>query len=157
MKKKFINKNAASLITKNLNWNTYPWWQQEEKHDFVEVGVERQVQTGSKHFNDCYFKETQTFRANQTESFKYCIIVAGSNTKILKIHSLLNKMLLSLSATFSVYCDSCLLRLSQWQNFFSSWTVGQSSAEFLRILNVTSDPSCHKYFCFLVWKWFSPS
>ena len=43
MKKKFINKNAASLITKNLNWNTYPWWQQEEKHDFVEVGVERQV------------------------------------------------------------------------------------------------------------------
>ena len=41
-------------------------------------------------------------------------------------------MLLSLSATFSVYCDLCLFCLSQQQRFFSSWT--QSSVEFQVII-----------------------
>ena len=63
-----------------------------------------------------------------------------------------NKMLLSLSAIFSVYCDLCFLRLSQRQSsFFSSWT--QFTTEFLKILNVASGHSCRKYFRFLVWKW----
>ena len=39
---------------------------------------------------------------------------------------------------------------AQWQSFFSSWT--QSSAGFLKILNVTSDHSCRKYFRILTWK-----
>ena len=30
-------------------------------------------------------KETQTFKAYKTESYKYCIIIAGSNTKMLNI------------------------------------------------------------------------
>ena len=51
-----------------------------------------------------YLKETQTFKAYYTESYKYCVIMTGSNTKVLKTHELLNKILfsLSLSALFSV-------------------------------------------------------
>ena len=33
-----------------------------------------------------YLKETQTFKVCETESYKYCIIIAGSKTKILKTH-----------------------------------------------------------------------
>ena len=67
-------------------------------------------------------KETQTFKAYQTESYKYCIIIAESNTKISKTHRLQNKMLLSLSALLSAYCDLRFLRLPQRQGIFSSWT-----------------------------------
>ena len=50
-------------------------------------------------------KETQTLEAYEIESYKYCIIITGSNIKISKTHRLLNKILLSL-------CPSlCLLRL----------------------------------------------
>ena len=59
--------------------------------------------------------------------------------------------MLSLSATFSVYCNLCFVYLSQRQNFLSSCT--HSSIEFCEILNVTSDHSDRKYFCFLVQKW----
>ena len=69
--------------------------------------------------------------------------------------SLMIKMLLPLSAVFSVYCYLCSFRLSQWQSFFSAWT--QYCMELLKILNVTSDHLCHKYFRFLVWKCFSQS
>ena len=86
-------------------------------------------------------KETQPFQAYSTESHKYCIIIAGGNTKISKTYSLLNKMLFSLFALLSVYCDMCFFRLSQGQLVFSSWT--QHFAEFLKILHVTSDHSCH--------------
>ena len=37
-------------------------------------------------------KETQTFKAYYTESYKYCFIIAVSNTKILKTYSLLKKI-----------------------------------------------------------------
>ena len=72
-----------------------------------------------------------------------------------KYHSLLNKKLLSLSAPFSVYTYSDLCFLGQWQSFCSSWT--QSSAEFLKILSITNNHLCCKYFCFLVWKLLSSS
>ena len=69
---------------------------------------------------------------------------------------LLNKMLLSLPALFSVvYFDLCFLRLPQLQSVFSSRT--QYSAKLRRTLNVTSDHSCSIQFHFLVWKWFSAS
>ena len=38
-----------------------------------------------------FLKETQTFKTYLTESYKYCIIVAGK-TKISKTHGLLNKI-----------------------------------------------------------------
>ena len=56
------------------------------------------------------------------------LIIAVSNTKLSKTHSLLNKILLSLSALLSVCCGLCFLYLSQRQMFFSSWT--QYSAKF---------------------------
>ena len=37
-------------------------------------------------------KETQTFKAYYTESYKCCFIIAVSNTKILKTYSLLKKI-----------------------------------------------------------------
>ena len=75
-----------------------------------------------------FLKGTQTFKAYQTESYKYCIIIAESNTKISKTHRLLNKMVLSLFALLSAYWDLHFLRLPQQQSFFSSWT--QYSANF---------------------------
>ena len=52
-------------------------------------------------------KETQTRKAYYTESYKYCIIIAGSKTNISKTHRLLNKMLLSLSLPFSLFTVAC--------------------------------------------------
>ena len=77
-------------------------------------------------------KETQTFKTHKTESYKYCIIIVGSNTKTSKTHRLINKMLLCLSALI------CLLQRVlpspfSAADFFCSWT--QYSAKLRRILN----------------------
>ena len=42
-----------------------------------------------------YLKETQTFKAYLTESNKYYIIIAGSNTRMSKTHGLLSKFMFS--------------------------------------------------------------
>ena len=85
----------------------------------------------NKKFYEDFSKETQTFKAYYTESYKYCIIIAGSNTKILKTHGLLNKILFSL-------CPSlCLLRLMLPVAFLNRGVFHFCTP---RILNVTSDP-----------------
>ena len=56
------------------------------------------------------------------------IIIAGSNTKILKTHRILNKILFSLCPSLCLP-DLCFLS-PQWQSFFISWT--QYSANFKR-------------------------
>ena len=59
-----------------------------------------------------FLKETQTLKAYETESNKYCNTILKSNTKISKTHRLLNKiLLLCLSALLSVYCGLLFLRL----------------------------------------------
>ena len=51
--------------------------------------------------HETYFElSLSIFKGNPIESYKYCILIAGGNTKISKTHSLLNKML-----------SLCLLRL----------------------------------------------
>ena len=59
---------------------------------------------------------------------------------------------LTLSLPFSLFTVTCAsYRLPQWQSFsFLQHSTSQ-------ILNVTSDCSCHIWFHFLVWKWFSAS
>ena len=79
-------------------------------------------------FQKFLLKEIQTFKAYQTESCKYCMIIAGNNTKISKTHRLLSKMLFSVSAFLFAYCDLHFLCLLQQQSFISSWT--QYSANF---------------------------
>ena len=71
----------------------------------------------NKKFYEDFSKETQTFKAYYTESYKYCIIIAGSNTKILKTHGYLTKSC-SLLALLSVYCDLCFLLPSSMAEFF---------------------------------------
>ena len=59
-------------------------------------------------------KETQTFKAYWNESFKYCFIIAVSQTKNWKNFKFVkNKILFSFSALLSVYCDLCFLCLYQ--------------------------------------------
>ena len=65
------------------------------------------------------FKGNPNFQGILTESYKYCIIIAGSNIKTSKTHRLLNKMVSSLSAPLSVYCDLCFFCLPQQPSFFS--------------------------------------
>ena len=50
-------------------------------------------------------------------SYKYCIIISGSNTKLLETYRLLNKSLLSLTV-LSSYSDLHFLHHLQWQSFF---------------------------------------
>ena len=52
-----------------------------------------------------FLRETQIFKIYLTGSYKYCIIIAGSKTKIFKTHRLLNKILFSLCPFL------CLLQL----------------------------------------------
>ena len=102
-------------------------------------------------------KGKPNFQGTSNWSYKYCITITGSNTKIPKTHTLLNKMLLSLSALLSVYCDLRFLRLPQRQSFFSSWA--QYSTKLPTILKVTGDHSCRTSlpFGFKNVKWFFPS
>ena len=66
-------------------------------------------------------KETQTFKAYCRESYKYCIIMAGSNTKISKIHGLLNKILFCFCP--SPYLQRLVLSVAFLNgSFFISWT-----------------------------------
>ena len=70
---------------------------------------------------------------DQTELYKYCIITAGSNTKISKIQIIEQNVVISLSVLPSAYCDLRLLHLPQQQRFS---VLGHSTPQ---ILNVTSD------------------
>ena len=63
-------------------------------------------------------KETQTFKTYWTESKRYCIIIAGRNTKIWKTLRLLKEILFSL-CPFSVYCDLGFLSPSSTAVFFN--------------------------------------
>ena len=78
-------------------------------------------------------KETQTIKVYWAKSYKYFIIIAGSNTEILKTHVLLNEIL------FSLCLSLCLL-----QRVLSVALLNG------KILNITSDHSCRIYFRFLV-------
>ena len=77
-------------------------------------------------------------KETQTESYKYCIIIAGNNPKISKTPRLLNKMLLSLSVPFSLLTVTCTSLAFLNSKVFS--VLGQSTP---RILNVICDHSCH--------------
>ena len=85
----------------------------------------------------------QTFKAYETESYKYCIMIARSNTKILKTHRSMNKML----------CLSALLGLLQLV-----LPSPFSAAEFFLFLDTVLRKITQnfKQFRFLVLKWFSP-
>ena len=61
-------------------------------------------------------------KETQTESYKYCIIIAGNNPKISKTPRLLNKLLLSLSVPFSLLTVTCTSLAFLNSSFFSSWT-----------------------------------
>ena len=78
------------------------------------------------------------FKETQTESYKYCIIIAGNNPKTSKTSRLLNKMLLSLSVPFSLLTVTCTSLAFLNSKVFS--VLGQST---LQILNVICDHSCH--------------
>ena len=91
----------------------------------------------------CILKEIQTFKAYSTESYKYCIIIAGSNIKISKTHSLLNKLLSYPSLPFSLVTATCASFTFLNSRVFS--VLGQSTSQ---ILNVTNDHSCRIQFRF---------
>ena len=72
----------------------------------------------------CQAKEIQTFKVYMLNWILQILhTVAVSNTKILKTHRLLNKMLLDyLSLLFSLFSATCcFLSLSQRQSFFQFW------------------------------------
>ena len=119
-------------------------------------------------FWDKVLEETQTLKAYWTESYKYCIIIAGSNTEISKTHRLLNKILLSLH----LYPSICLLRLAlpspSWQqSFFSSLSVTSdhfivSLFWFEMVFSKLSLPNCHflhnrRVYCNFNLRYFMPS
>ena len=98
-----------------------------------------------------YLKETKTFKVYLTESYKYSIIIAGSNTKISKTHRSLNKIF------FSLCLSLCLLQLVLSVTFLNCRVLSFLGHSILQILKDASDHLWHIYFRFLVWKWFSPS
>ena len=81
-------------------------------------------------------KETQTFKVYKTESCKYYTIIAGTNTKVLKTHGLLNKIL------FSICHSLCLLWLVLPVAFFNGRVFSFLEHSTLRIFNITNDHSC---------------
>ena len=81
-------------------------------------------------------KETHTFKAYYTESYKYWVIIAGNNIKISKTQELLNKILFSLCPSF------CLLRLMFPVAFLNGRGFSFLKYSTPRILNVTSHNSC---------------
>ena len=98
---KIMKENAFSLIIKNLNWNTCHRRQQQKNMNFVEIGVER---------DKCINKQA----ANTLMIILWRKLKLSRHIKLnpSKYHSLLSKMLLYLSASFSVYISLCFLGLS---------------------------------------------
>ena len=78
-------------------------------------------------------KQSQSFRGYYTESYKYCIIIAGNNIKISKTHRSFNKILLSL-------CPSlCLPQLVLPVAFLNGRFFSFLEHSTPQILNVKSD------------------
>ena len=155
--KKSLSKNAFSLITKNLNWNTCPRWQQEKKHDFVEIGVERDRCINKQVAYTLMIVLLRKLKLSgriKLNPSNITLLLQEATQKYWKLTVYWTKCC-NLFLPLSLFTATCASFVFLNRSFFSSWT--QSSADFLRILNVTSDHSGHKYFHFLVWKWFSPS
>ena len=95
---------------------------------------------------DLQLKKTQSFKAYQTEFFKYCIIVTGSNTKISKTQFIEKNVVISV-CHFLFLLKLVLPSPFSTVEFFQF--VETVLCGILKNSNATSDQSCRKYvFCF---------
>ena len=98
-----------------------------------------------------YLKETQTLKVVKLSPSNIALLLQQATQKYGKLKVYWTMLLSLLSLLFLCLLLLVLPAPFSTAEFFSSWR--HSSAESLKILNVTSDHSCHKYFLFLVWKW----
>ena len=123
-----------SIQTSNINFFRNSRFPQKNKHNFNENTKRNFCWSHLLCFQYSNFEALNSFEGNPSFQvilnliIQILLIIALTNTKISKTHSLLSKILLFLFALFSVYCDLCFLHRSQRQMFFISGK--QCSAKF---------------------------